>query len=98
MLGHKYIEIDAASWMRWLEDPVTQAVFTAVQDERDDWARRLLEGDTLTKAGQEVAETAKAVGVVYGCDILLIGLQEVLREQWEEDKKKMLEEAKENGY
>lgn len=50
--------------------------------ERKSWINLLVEGDTLLP-GQEIALTAKAVGVLYGLDLVLTGLEEVLRAQWE---------------
>lgn len=61
--------------------------------EREEWARRLLEGDVLD-SGNIIAETGKAIGVLYGLDFFLLGIEEALHLQWQEaeDKRKEAEE------
>lgn len=77
------LNIEPQSWRAWLSDPVTQEVFRALRTERADWSLRLETGSTLMP-GQEVALTGKAVGAIYGLDYVLIGIEEMLRLQWEQ--------------
>ena len=91
MLTDTPIEIAPEYWMRWKQDPVTLEIFRVLGLEREEWVRLLVEGDTLI-LGQEAVNTAKAVGAIYGLDALLIGLEEVLRSQWEDAKLKKEEE------
>lgn len=92
MFGDFRIDITAGEWDGWKNDPITRKVMAALAYEREDWHVGLVEGDTLVP-GQEVVRTAKAVGILYGLDAMLIGVEEVLRRQWEEDRLKELEEA-----
>lgn len=89
MLQESPIQIDAASWRAWKADPITQEVFRVMALERQEWATALLEGDTLLGNDVGVA-TAKAVGAVYGLDALLVGIEEVLRDQWEREQEELL--------
>lgn len=82
-----YIGLDPNSWRIWKDDPVTQKIMQALSWEREEWANKLLEGDTLIP-GQEVKETAKAVGIIYGLDFVLVGLEDMLREEWDDLKRK----------
>lgn len=79
------ISISPSDWLDWKKSPITQEILSALHREREEWATILINGDTLT-AGKEIAETARAVGVIYGLDCMLVGVEEVLREQWEEKK------------
>ena len=91
MLQESPIQIDAASWRNWKSDPITQEIFRVLSLEREEWARALLEGDTLF-GNNIIAATGKAVGAVYGLDALLIGIEEVLRQQWEDEQEQLLKE------
>ncbi len=82
-----YIGLDPNSWRIWKDDPVTQKIMQVLSWEREEWANKLLEGDTLIP-GQEVKETAKAVGIIYGLDFVLVGLEDMLREEWDDLKRK----------
>ena len=91
MLQESPIQIDAASWRRWRDDQITQEVFRVLALERQEWATMLLEGDTLL-GGNVIADTAKSVGAVYGLDAILIGIEEVLRQQWQDEQDQLLNE------
>jgi hypothetical protein len=77
------IQISPAAWLSWKNNPETREIMSVLAAEREEWVKRLTEGDTLIP-GQEVIDTAKAVGIIYGLDCLLIGIEEVLKRQWEE--------------
>ena len=77
------ISLSPSDWLDWKKSPVTQEILSALTREREEWLNRLVGGDTLI-TGREAVETARAVGVIYGLDCMLIGIEEVLREQWEE--------------
>ena len=79
------LEITPAEWLDWKKGFVTQSVFATLSKEREEWATNLVNGNTLIQ-GKEVVDTARTVGVIYGLDCILIGLEELLREQWEEKK------------
>lgn len=95
MLQDSPIQIDAASWRAWKQHPITQEVARVLALERQEWANALLEGDTLL-AINLVAATGKAVGAVYGLDAFLVGIEEVLREQWSQEQEQLIRE-KEKG-
>lgn len=97
MLVNTIMDIHPASWEAWKNDPVTREVMKALRVELAEWETPLREGDTLLHPGREVVQTAKAVGVIYGLDCILIGVEEALRMQWEEAKKARLEEEVEDG-
>jgi hypothetical protein len=79
------VELSPIQWQDWLKDPVTQEIFRVLQVEREEWVRRLAEGDVLKwQPGTEIKETAHAVGVIRGLDDILSGIQEQLRMQWDE--------------
>lgn len=82
--------ISPGEWNGWKNDPITQKVIAGLLAEREDWHRGLVEGDTLTP-GQEISQTAKAVGILYGLDAFLVGVEEVLRQQWEDQRRKETE-------
>ena len=84
LFSQNRIPIDAASWLSWKKDRTTQIILAALVAERDEWAARLLEGETLIP-GREAVETAKSVGIIYGLDCTLIGVEETLKRQWEEE-------------
>ena len=83
MLTESNLEISPQDWLDWKKDRRTQEVFRVAQLERSEWANRLLEGDVLD-SGNIIAETGKAVGVLYGLDFFLVGIEEALRLQWQE--------------
>lgn len=93
MLVETPMNIDPQSWAAWKNDPVTKEVMKALQQERDEMAQWLLEGRTLEQQDgfKAALETAKAVGVVYGFDAALIGVEEALQIQWEEARRKKIE-------
>ena len=84
LFSQNSIPVDAADWLSWKKDRTTQIILAALSAERDEWAARLLEGETLIP-GREAVETAKSVGIIYGLDCILIGLEETLKRQWEEE-------------
>ena len=79
------LEISPEEWLDWKKGFVTQAVFAALTAERNEHADRLVSGETLIQ-GRTVAETAKTVGIIYGLDCILVGLDELLRERWTENR------------
>jgi hypothetical protein len=85
MLPDSVIQLSSSEFFDWLQKGATKEVFRALQLERGYWTDRLLSGDTLTQTGREALETAKAVGIVYGLDCILVGLEARLREQWGEE-------------
>ncbi len=84
LFSQNQIPVDPTSWLSWKKDRTTQILLAALSAERDEWAARLLEGETLIP-GREGVETAKSVGIIYGLDCILIGLEETLKRQWEEE-------------
>ena len=92
MLTNHPFNITPGEWDSWKNDPITKKVMAGLADEREMWHRDLIEGDTL-KAGQEIAMTAKAVGVLYGLDAVLIGVEEILLAQWAQARKGREEET-----
>lgn len=86
------LNIEPQAWRAWLSDPVTQEVFRALRAERADWSTRLETGLTLSP-GYEISATAKAVGSIYGLDYLLVGLEEMLRSQWDQVRVARQEQA-----
>jgi hypothetical protein len=80
------LEISPEEWLDWKKGFVTQAVFAALTAERNEYANRLVDGETLVHQGRIVAETAKTVGIIYGLDCILVGLDELLRERWAENR------------
>lgn len=92
MLLDREIQIGPAEWDLWLRHPVTEAFMTALQYEREEWVQRLSLGDTL--AGDRSVElTARAVGAIYGLDVALSGMSEVLTEQWKEAQERKESES-----
>lgn len=63
----------------WLNWETTKKVFKLAGEERQDWLDRLQYGGTLTTEADPVAETGKAVGVLYGLDFFLVGVEELLK-------------------
>jgi len=78
------IKISPSDWLAWKKDRITQEIILALVAERLEWVNRLVEGETLSP-GREGVETAKAVGIIYGLDCLLEGVEETLKRQWEEE-------------
>lgn len=69
MLDHK---IPARDLNEWLEHPTTKEVFHALRMFRAENVRSLESGDTLAgDLSRMVSETARAVGTIYGIDLLL---------------------------
>lgn len=96
MLSDKEIRISLSEWQMWKNLPTTQAVFEALSNERSMWVQALAFGDTLQSPGNEMKETAKAVGVVAGLSVLLDDLEVAIATQIaeaEERRKEMEEES-----
>ena len=53
----------------WKEHPLTQEAFKVIREQREQWSSALETGGTLN--GTTTEATAKAVGVLYGIDLLL---------------------------
>ena len=92
MLQNSPIQIDPASWRVWKQDRVTQEVFRVLGLEMEAWASQVLEGQTLERTGNEIKDTAGAIGWTQGLKFVLFGLYEELKEQWEEAEKEKLKE------
>lgn len=84
------VSLSPIEWRDWVQHPATQEVLRVLSVERQEWVRRLVEGDVLSGlAGTEVRETSHAVGVVRGLDALLMGIEEKLQDQWAEEQNKL---------
>lgn len=84
MLQESPIQIDPASWRSWKRDLVTQEVYRVLGKELEIWVSQILEGQTMERTGDEVKDTAGAIGWVQALKLFLYGLDEELREQWQE--------------
>jgi len=87
MMLYGRIELNATEWLDWKKNYVTKSILDALTIERDEWAARLIDGQTLIP-GREGIETAKAIGIIQGLDCFLFGVEELLRNQWDEEKGK----------
>lgn len=61
----------------WKHDPRTQEVMARLEGMKQEWVTRLVQGGTLCGNGPTQEETARAVGVIYGIDL-------ILKAEWEE--------------
>ena len=66
-------------YLHWKKHPVTQEILGTLRDARETWTQSLIDGRTL-KGERTAEETGKAVGVVYGIDLMLLMRNEDLEE------------------
>jgi hypothetical protein len=92
MLTDTPIDISPEHWTRWKQDPITVEIFRVLHLDLEVWATQLVEGYTLEQPGQEIANTAKAVGAIAGLKTILVDMEIELREQWENMKREREEE------
>lgn len=96
MLLNREIPLNAAEWRMWKDHPATRIILDALADERSIWVQRLAFGETLEKAGSEIVETAKAVGVVSGLTVILEDMEIALQQQWLEAQERQQREEEES--
>ncbi len=84
------VGLSPIEWRDWVKHPASQEVLRVLQAEREEWVRRLVEGEVINmEPGTEIRETAHAVGLIRGLDALLMGIEEKLQEQWAEEQEKL---------
>lgn len=76
------IQIGPSEWGLWKQNPVTQEVFRALEEIRQDYIDYLINGEFLRRDAK--VDGATAVGTVKGINVTLGGIEELLREQWRE--------------
>ncbi len=57
---------------QWLNNTCTKAVLDKLHEYRDNYVSALANGETVFhQTGKTQAETARAIGVIYGLDLIL---------------------------
>ena len=92
MLQESPIQIDPVSWRSWKNDRVTQEVFRVLALELECWVSQILEGQTMERTGEEIKDTAGAIGQAQALKLMLYGLDEELKYQWEEAERERMGE------
>lgn len=66
-------------YLHWKKNSTTQEVFKYLFEERATWLQTLIDGRTL-KGERTAEETGRAVGVIYGIDLIFEMRHKILEE------------------
>ncbi len=62
--------ISKGEYLDWLQSNTTQTILKMLSDLRREWESRLIDGYTLEN-DDPIRETARAVGIIYGLNLIL---------------------------